>query len=251
MLKRIAVLGTDTDLAKAAADRAKDKELQIVFIGPRDAVPAATGALLATPEDAAPAVDMALNVAQRQEDMLLLLAEAIDCREEFRPGSSLRVKEHATRFAKALKLDPEETLTLERAALVRDVGKLRIPNRILLKDSVLTYDEWVLLRKHTSLGAEMLASMEGLKDTVEVVRRHHCNYDGTGYPDSLEGDQIPLLGRVLKLLDVYCAMTSPRHYRKGLSTHKDALDHLREERGKHFDPRLVDVFIKARVGRDS
>ncbi|MBN2308054.1 MAG: HD domain-containing protein, partial [Candidatus Hydrogenedentes bacterium] len=152
-------------------------------------------------------------------------------------------------FGKALKLSADDQLLLERAALVRDVGKLKIPNRILLKDSVLTYDEWSMLRKHTRLGASLLEGTPALKDTADIVRRHHCCYDGTGYPDGLEGEQIPYLARVLKILDVYCAMTSPRHYREGSSTHKQALAHLRAERAKHFDPELVDVFIKSRVGK--
>ena len=95
----------------------------------------------------------------------------------------------------------------------------------------------------------LLGNSEALKDTAEVVLTHHECFDGTGYPRGLEGEEIPRLGRIMKIADVYCAMTSPRPYRAGHSTHEEALEHLQEERGKHFDPELVDVFIDAKVGK--
>jgi HD-GYP domain-containing protein (c-di-GMP phosphodiesterase class II) len=181
--------------------------------------------------------------------LLELLAEAIDCREAFLPGSSSRVREHATRLGKALKLSANDQLTFERAALVRDIGKLKIPNDVLLKDDVLTYDEWQLIHQHAAIGADLVASLDVLKDTEDVVRYHHECFDGTGYPAGLEGDAIPYLARAMKVIDVYCAMTSPRHYRKNQTTHAAAAQHLDNERGKHFDPEIVAAFVASDIGK--
>jgi len=190
-----------------------------------------------------------LAAASAQETLLGLLADAIDCREGIPLGGSRRVCEHAGRFAKALGLSAEETLLLERGALLRDIGKLTISNDVLLKNSVLTYDEWILLQKHAALGAALLEERGFCAAVADMIRGHHECYDGTGYPDGIERDAIPRFARVMKILDVYCAMTSPRHYRKTHSTHEQAIEHLASERGKHFDPELIDVFINGDVGR--
>ena len=93
-----------------------------------------------------------------------------------------------------------------------------------------------------------MEGLDGFQDTADIVRRHHECYDGDGYPDRLEGDAIPYLARVVKVIDVYCAMTSPRHYREGQASHDEALEHIKSEHGKHFDPELVDVFLKDDLG---
>ena len=249
MLKRIAVIGKDKSLAKALSGKSKAKDLEIVTAKP-DSLPPATAAVAISAEDAAAGLQSAIALGARHEAVLSLLAQSLDAREDFKPGSSERVKEHATRFAKALKLGSEDQLKLERAALLRDIGKMTVPTKVLLKDSLLTYDDWDQLRRHTHAGGDILAKTDGFQDIADVVRRHHCCYDGTGYPDGLEGEQIPCLARALKILDVFCAMTSPRHYRKGQSTLDEAAAHLKEERGKHFDPELVDVFIAGAVGQE-
>lgn len=247
MLKRIAIFGvTAKQLKDARLPVGKDVDLAPLAAN----APVPEGATAACADgDLHRAVHTALQLAARNEQLLLLIGEAIDCREAFRPGSSRRVMEHAGRFAAALKLTLEQRFTLERAALVRDIGKLHIPNDVLLKDTVLTYDEWELVRRHTHIGADMVKELDGLRDTEDIVRRHHECYDGDGYPDRLEGDAIPFLARVMKIVDCYCAMTSWRRYRESVATHKQAVAHLRNERGKHFDPDLVDVFIKAKIGK--
>jgi response regulator RpfG family c-di-GMP phosphodiesterase len=249
MLKRIAYVGKKNAQYKRLLRAAKGVEAQIVALGAGDEVPPSAVAVFAAGERMGDVIKAAVALGERNESVLDLLAEAIDGREGFPEGSSRRVMEHAARFALALGLSPEERLTLERAALVRDIGKIRIPNEVLLKKGVLTYDEWRLLQQHPNLGADIAARTSALRDTEDIVRRHHECYDGDGYPEGLEGDAIPYLARVMKLLDVYCAMTSPRHYRKGQSTHREAVKYLRGEQGKHFDPQLVEVFISADVGR--
>jgi len=180
--------------------------------------------------------------------ILELLAEAIDCREDLQQGSSVRVLDHASRFAQALDFDTDTRIALERAALLRGVGKLRISNDILLKKSLLDYDEWTTLKDHPELGAQLLQEAGIFLDAVSLIRYHHECWDGTGYPHGLEGEAIPYGARVLRLIDVFCAMTSPRAYRSGRATREEALAHLQEERDKHFDPAVVDAFIEHDIG---
>lgn len=249
MLKRIAVLGESEDFCQALSDVARGKHAEIVPMPPGAGLPPATSATLGGEQNPAASLEAALEVGDMSEEMLKLLAGAIDCREGLSTDSSLRVMDHATRFAKALDLSPLDQLTLERGALIRGIGKTKVPNKVLLKEGLLTYDEWVLIKKHPHLGAELLLEAGVLLETVEIVRNHNECYDGDGYPDGLEGHAIPYLARVMGILDVYCAMTSPRHYREFHATHEEALEHLREEQGKHFDRDLVEVFVSAEVGK--
>ncbi|HOE66077.1 MAG TPA: HD domain-containing phosphohydrolase [Candidatus Hydrogenedentes bacterium] len=249
MLKRIAVVGTEATLGQTLAEASSGKGIEVTELGAAAAVPPTVSAVIGGTGAVEEVVRVASIVGLRHEELLYLLAEALDCRETFAQSSSKRVKEHATRFAIALGLDESDQLLLERGALVRDIGKLRISNDVLLKASVLTYDEWIQIQGHPTKGGEIVAQIDALKDVEEIIRHHHECWDGTGYPNQIEGEAIPYLARAMRILDVYCAMTSPRHYRKGTSTHEDALAYLRSERGKHFDPKLVDAFVDGNVGR--
>lgn len=250
MLKRIAV-ANHREMAKALEALGRAHEVEVVALSPGEPLPAATSAVAGSPEGAPALYEAALALAKRNEQLLRLLAQAIDCREEFDPGSSERVWEHAVRFAEALQLSASDRLTFERGALVRDIGKLQVPNDILLKDAILTYDEWETIRRHPSLGAALVRRTEVLADVADIVHYHHESYDGTGYPEGLEGESIPLLSRAMRILDVYCAMTSRRRYREGKSTADQALEHLREDSGTRFDPELVRIFIDAGVAAPS
>jgi putative two-component system response regulator len=187
------------------------------------------------------------QLGARHTAILELLADAIDSREQFNPGSATRILEHATRFAAALGLSAADRVTFERGALLRDIGKLRVPNDVLLKHSVLTYDEWRLLQAHTVFGSDLALAVPGLGFIAPIARHHHENFDGTGYPEGLEGKRIPLLARAVKIIDVYCAMTSPRVYRVTFATREEAFEHLKCEREKFFDPELVEVFLNKNV----
>ncbi len=249
MIKRIAIVGDGEPFYEAVTEAAKGQDAQVVRVTSADDAPPGTTVVLAGCEDTGRALETALACGAQGEGLLCLLAEAIDCRESFRPGSSLRVRDHAMRFADALGLSEDDRFTLERGALIRDIGKLKVPNDTLLKEGLLTYEEWEILHKHPHFGADAVQDVPALKDTVDIVRRHHECYDGTGYPDGLEGDAIPYLARIVRIVDVYCAMTSKRHYRDGVSTHDEAAEHLRQEQGKHFDPELTQVFIDKQVGQ--
>lgn len=248
MLKRIVVTGDQT-LLEALSQAAGPREFEVLALGDGQELPAGTVAVAGDGRDAAALVAAAGALGARHEAVLGLIGEALDVREALPGRSSRRVHEHCVRFARALNLEPKDELALSRAGFIREIGKLCIPNEVLLKRSVLTYEEWITLQRHTSLGAEMLARIGLFTDCIDIVHYHHESWDGTGYPERLEREEIPLLARAMRIVDVYCAMTSPRTYRKTFSTHEQAVDHLRGERGKHFDPGLLDTFLDGDVAR--
>ena len=250
MLKRIAVMTSDTAFAEAAEKAAAKLNTQVIITAlDADVPPAGTTAIVLNRKEIPKGIESAIVLSAWGEDLLALLSNAVDCREGILEGSGRRIMDRASRFAQALGLSPEDQMALERGALVRDIGKTRVTNDVLLKSGLLTYDEWQLIRKHPRFGAEIASEMPVLQDLTAIIQSHHECYDGTGYPDGLEGEAIPYLARIMKILDVYCAMTSPRHYRKTHSTHEEAVEHLRSEQGKHFDPHLVEVFITGCVGQ--
>lgn len=247
MLTRILIAGDRAPWEAALADGLFDGEAELCALPPDGHAPPGAAALIAGDTAPGPVLRAATELAREHHGTLALLAEAIDSREGLPPGTTTRLVAHADRFARALGLDAGDRLALERGAHLHDIGKLRISNDLLLKKSVLDYDDFLNLQAHTTLGAELLASAGIYLDACEIVRSHHECWDGTGYPERLEGEAIPVLARAMKILDVYCAMTSPRGYREGVATPEEGLAHLREERGKHFDPELVDVFLNENV----
>ncbi len=247
MLKQIGIVGESAQIEAQLRSAAPDEVVvSRIESGQIDSGLVSALVVDGVSEDAPQAI---LRAAATHEALLGLLADAIDCREGIALGGSRRVCDHATRFARALGLNSEEQILLERGALLRDIGKLSISNEVLLKNKVLTYDEWILLQQHTCLGVKLLEERSFCTGVADIVHRHHECYDGTGYPDGIERDEIPRFARIMKILDVYCAMTSPRHYRKTHNTHESAVEYLLSERGKHFDPELIDVFIGENIGR--
>jgi len=226
-LRRIAVVTADEKYFGKISKADTDPETQFVRVSPGSSLPPASVGLVAptTKQEPKDVLDAAIGLAKRYDELLYLIADVVDSQEGVAPGTSKRVQEHAQRFANALNLD------------------------IRFKKDMLTYDEWALLQAHPKFGADMVAATDALKDTANAILTHHECYDGTGYPQGLEKEAIPKLGRIMKILDVYCAMTSPRHYRKGHATHEEAVEHLKSERGKHFDPELVDVFLEKEIGQ--
>ncbi len=192
-------------------------------------------------------IDNTINVIEtirnEYDSLFYLISDAIDCREGIPPGGSRRMVKIAQAIGRILQLNDNQQWILEHSCVLRDIGKLRISNDILLKKTVLDYDEWILLKSHAHLGANLLREWNIFPEITEVIASHHECYDGDGYPEGLEGEQIPYLSRILKVLDVYCAMTSRRAYRSGVATREEAIEYLLEERGKHFDPEIIDAFM--------
>jgi HD-GYP domain-containing protein (c-di-GMP phosphodiesterase class II) len=134
-------------------------------------------------------------------------------------------------------------LHIRRGALLHDIGKIGVTDNILLKEGELTDEEWILMRRHPQFAYEMLSPIKYLRQSLDIPYHHHEKWDGTGYPRGLKGEQIPLAARIFAVIDVWDAITSDRPYRKGWIKQK-AIQYIREQSGKHFDPKVVDVFLK-------
>jgi HD-GYP domain-containing protein (c-di-GMP phosphodiesterase class II) len=131
---------------------------------------------------------------------------------------------------------------IRRGALLHDIGKMGVPDRILLKEGKLTEEEWEVMRKHPDFAREMLLPIRYLRGALDIPYFHHERWDGKGYPCSLKGEEIPLTARIFAVVDVWDALTSDRPYRAAWSPEK-TLAHIREGAGSHFDPRVVQAFV--------
>lgn len=171
------------------------------------------------------------------------LATAIDAKDQVTHGHIRRVQRFALGLAKKVGVtDPLQLQALEAAALLHDMGKIAVPEHILNKPSKLTIGEFEKMKLHASVGADILSSINFPYPVVPIVRHHHENWDGTGYPDKLRGTSIPLGARILAVVDCFDALTSDRPYRPRLSD-ADAVTVLMERRGIMYDPLVVDTFV--------
>ncbi len=174
---------------------------------------------------------------------LLALSAALDARDRETEGHSQRVTKWALAVGHQLKLSDAELTSLERGALLHDVGKIGISDNILLKAGPLTPQERLLMNQHPQLGYNMLKDIPFLQDALPVVLYHQEQFDGSGYPAGLRGEVIPLAARIFAIADTYDAMTSMRPYREAMS-HPEAIAEIKRCRGTQFDPRVVDAFLE-------
>lgn len=163
---------------------------------------------------------------------------------------SNETEEHAERMAdlakqlgRVLGLDQEELVSLELVATLHDIGKISIDSKLLLKNTPLTDSEWAEIKKHPEVGYRIAQTVPELRKIAEYILCHHERWDGNGYPQGLKGEEIPLLARILAIVDAYDAMTQDRSYRQAMSE-RDAITELQRHAGSQFDPALVAVFIK-------
>ena len=172
------------------------------------------------------------------------LAEAVDKRDPFTAKHSVRVKEIAVDIGRVMRVSDAELEALEWGGLLHDVGKIGVPDNVLLKQERLTKDERMIMNAHPVLGAQIIAPVTKLAPELPIIRHHHEWYNGSGYPDRLIGDEIPKLARVLHVADAFEAMTAARPYRMTPLTTEQALAELRKFAGIQFDPVVVDAFVK-------
>ena len=181
---------------------------------------------------------------ETQLEIVRRLGQAAELRDETTGEHIERISVLSHRLALAAGLPDEQAELVGHASTMHDVGKIGIPDRILRKPGRLDDDELAIMRTHTTIGASMLggSSSELLQLAERIALTHHERWDGSGYPAGLRGDEIPLEARICAVCDVYDALVSPRHY-KPRWTHDEALEEIARQRGKHFDPALVDAFL--------
>jgi putative nucleotidyltransferase with HDIG domain len=184
---------------------------------------------------------------EQQLQVLKDLTTALESKDPYTHGHSQRVERHTYRTAAAMGISAHDLDDLRKAAALHDVGKIRVPDRVLRKAGPLTVEERMIVEEHSVVGAWMVSSV-GNADVISAVRHHHEKWDGTGYPDGLEGSDIPLFARVIAVADAYDAITSTRPYRAG-SGRDDAILALKAGSGTQFDPEIVDEFVAALPSR--
>jgi putative two-component system response regulator len=172
-------------------------------------------------------------------------SRALDLRDKETEGHTQRVTEMTLRLAQAAGISGDALIQIRRGSLLHDVGKLGIPDSILLKPAQLTAAEWKVMKLHPVYAYEWLVVIEYLQPALDIPYCHHERWDGTGYPRGLKGDEIPLAARLFALADVWDALTSHRPYRDSLSL-VDVRQHIRDGSGKHFDPRAVEIFFSGK-----
>jgi len=173
---------------------------------------------------------------------LLGLASTVSSQAPYTRGHSSRVAELSLELALRMGLPRPAAETIAQAALLHDLGKIGVPESILRKPGALTGEEWEIMRRHPVMGAQIVAPLEFFDDGAIIVRHHHERLDGSGYPDGLAGEGIPLGARIVAVADVYDALTSGRPYRAGLG-HAEAVQALHHEGGRTLDDRLVALLV--------
>jgi HD-GYP domain-containing protein (c-di-GMP phosphodiesterase class II) len=201
---------------------------------------------------AAIAIDNAALFKARQQSSIELLvaydltlegwSKALDLRDRETEGHSLRVTEGTERLARYMNYSPGEITHMRRGALLHDIGKLGIPDGILLKPGSLSNEEWAVMRLHPSYAYEWLSPIPFLKPALEIPYSHHERWDGSGYPRKLVGEEIPIAARIFAVIDVWDALTSDRPYRRAWSE-EQSINYLKENSGILFDPKVIEAFI--------
>jgi putative nucleotidyltransferase with HDIG domain len=184
-----------------------------------------------------------VQLAQAYDSTLEGWSRALDLRDKETEGHTVRTTETTLLLARAIGLEDEALVHVRRGALLHDIGKMGVPDSILLKPGPLTDDEWVMMKKHPTLAYEMLVPIAYLRPALDIPYCHHEKWDGTGYPRGLKGEQIPLTARIFAVVDVWDALRSDRPYRAAWPEEKVRW-HIRALSGTHFDPHVVKVFLK-------
>jgi PAS domain S-box-containing protein len=170
-------------------------------------------------------------------------SRALDLRDKETEGHTRRVTEMSLRLAQAMGVGEPELVHIRRGALLHDIGKMGVPDSILHKPGPLTDEEWVIMRRHPQHAYDMLSSIAYLRPALDIPYGHHEKWDGTGYPRGLRGEQIPLAARIFAVVDVWDALRSHRPYRPGWPAER-VREHIRSQAGAHFDPQVVDAFLR-------
>jgi HD-GYP domain-containing protein (c-di-GMP phosphodiesterase class II) len=227
--------------------------LEVYRRTPLDPDPAWLAFLEAVAGQAAIAVDNAalfdtlqrsnVELARAYDTTLEGWSRAMDLRDKETEGHTQRATTLTVRLARAMGVREDLLVHVRRGALLHDIGKMGIPDAVLLKPDSLTEEEWTRMRRHPEYARDLLQPIDYLRPALAIPYMHHEKWDGSGYPQGLRGEEIPLEARIFAIVDVWDALTSDRPFRPAWSKEK-ALAHIREQSGKHFDPKVTTEFIK-------
>ncbi len=169
-------------------------------------------------------------------------SKALDLRDKETEGHTQRVTDLTIQIARQIGISEEEIIHIRRGALLHDIGKMGIPDKILLKPGPLDDEEWKVMKNHSTLAYNLLYPISYLRPALDVPLYHHEKYDGSGYPNGLKGEQIPMAAKIFAIVDVWDALTSDRPYRRAWGS-KKALNYIKDQSGIHFDPQVVEIFF--------
>lgn len=182
------------------------------------------------------------EIKKAYEGIISSWSKALELRHHEMKQHADNVVDLTLRLAAKLGLDEEELVAIRRGAFLHDVGKMPIPDSILLKPGPLDAEERALIQKHPEYARQILEDIEHLKESLDIPLYHHERWDGSGYPHGLKGTDIPLAARIFAVVDVWDAMTSDRPYRSAIPE-AEVLDHICNQSGKHFDPDIIETFL--------
>ncbi len=172
------------------------------------------------------------------------LISALEAKDSYTSGHSIRVAHFAKVVGQCINMDDDQLFTLQLSAVLHDIGKIGLPDTILKKESDLCFEEYNEVKEHTLIGSRIVGHIEELTEVAAIIRHHHERWDGSGYPDGLQGQAIPIMARILSIVDTYEAIVSRRTYSQARNENH-AIDEIKKHSGKQFDPVLVDIFQKA------
>jgi putative nucleotidyltransferase with HDIG domain len=174
--------------------------------------------------------------------LLISISKFVDRRVSKSGEHSARVAKWASTTARELKMSADEIENVYWASILHDIGKIGISDRVLRKKSILSEEDWVLIKMHPTIGSNIVSSIDAYPSLAPTISAHQEKYDGTGYPKGLSGKDIPLGARILGIADAYEAMVEERYYRQA-RTHEEAVAELQKVKGTQFDPDVLDVFL--------